>query len=126
MNYLDKIDEVLKSKEFFYTYSKEFNQLRSAVAWSDGYRSYDYEGNDNGYIQPEQKPESFKEFDKLVELVFPNIEYIQYKNLYNKSCSINSRRALCYYSSPHQEHQYVCDIKKFKQWFRDLEQKEKG
>lgn len=68
---------------------------------------------DSGYdYYINNKQTDFEELDELLEKIFPNITYLQYKKMYRNCVSIEEYSDYEYYVGRVQKARYVCDMKK--------------
>lgn len=91
----------------YYTNGKYFY----SDEWSLGGSWGDCWGN-SGSISADEQPNSFKEFDNLLEKVCPNITFIQYKTIYNECVSIDKRSIGDYYGGTEYRACFKLDVKK--------------
>ncbi len=103
MNTYEKLFKIHES------YAK--NDIMKSESWSLGGSWGDCWGN-HGTIEADKQPESFKEFDDLLIELCPNIGFLQYKKLYNKTVSIHTWDEHDYYGGCRQNAEYECDLYK--------------
>ena len=66
----------------------------------------------SGTISPDPVPQSFKEFDDMLEKLCPDISFMIYKKLYNETVTIEERSEHDYYGGTEYRHNYKCDLEK--------------
>lgn len=64
------------------------------------------------YIIEEKQPSDFKELDELLEIIYPNITYLQYKKMFRECVSIKTTSDYEYYIGEIEKSYYVCNIEK--------------
>ena len=80
-------------------------------SWSLGGTWGDCWGN-KGKISPDEQPSSFREFDKLLEEVCPNITFLQYKSIYDECVEVYKYDESDYYGGTQYYAQYRLDLRK--------------
>ena len=79
--------------------------------WVTGGRTWGYVDPDNyDEVAPDQ-PLDFDELDKMLEVLVPDLSFLQYKKIRKGCCSINEFHVSDYYES-YEKAQWVCDLKK--------------
>lgn len=80
-------------------------------SWCLGGNWVNYLGN-SGYVEAESQPTNFEDFNKLIEKINPNINFLHYNKLYNKSVNVETYGEDDYYGG-HTEHAYfICNVDK--------------
>ena len=87
--------------------------------WSLGGTWGSYTGA-SGDISPDKQPESFDEFDKLIEEICPNITFLNYKKVYSACVTVEEEEEHDYYGGCEHFAFYRCDIAKLKEKLREL------
>lgn len=111
---------VFKLDEFQYIlneYANEYNKMVSET-WSGGGEWCNCWG-DSGIIEEESAPE-FTQFDELIQIICPNITYVQYKQVYGKCVDINEEDEFGYYGGYEKKYKYVCDLKKMYDCLKEM------
>lgn len=103
--YKKKDYEIFISKYNIDTYA---NKTIVSDSWSNGGTSCNCWG-DTYNISPEE-PCEFDKFDKLLEDICPNINFLQYKKIRQKCVSIEEDSCGDYYGGTEYYSRYVCDI----------------
>lgn len=78
-------------------------------SWSKGGTNCDCWGNT--YVVEEESPVEFKEFDKLLEIVKPDISFLQYKKLFSNCVYTDYYYDSDYYGGSVTYEFYKCDLK---------------
>lgn len=80
-------------------------------SWSLGGTWANCWGN-SGAVSASPQPETFKEFDTLLEKVCPNISFLQYRKIYGGCVKTKTYTKGDYYGGSVEYCQYVCDVEK--------------
>lgn len=96
-------------KEFKEKYNIHTDTITSCK-WTLGGNHRDCWGGDYK-VTPEAQPQSFEEFDKLIEKINPNISFIQYKNIYNTSVSVENTSEGDWYGGCAYYGHYECNVR---------------
>lgn len=91
------------------SYKNEF--VLTSESWSAG-GSWGNCWGGSGTISPDPVPQSFKEFDEMLEKLCPDISFMTYKKLYNETVTIEERSENDYYGGTEYRHNYKCDLEK--------------
>ena len=93
-------------------WSKKFEKdVLVSEHWCVGGNICGYDGYDEP-CSPEEKPDSFEEFDKLLEQNCPDITFLQYKKIYKECVTIEEDEERDYYGGTQYFNFYCCDLKK--------------
>lgn len=85
-----------------YIYSKEWSRGGTLCSWG-GYEET---------IEPDEQPESFEEFDELLEKICPTITFLQYKKIFSECVDIDEFWLSDYYGGTEYKSRYRLDVKK--------------
>lgn len=105
-------------KKPFWKHKKQYQDLKIVLkdgkylyseSWSLGGTYCNCWGN-TGRCLPDPQPTSFKDFDKLLETICPDISFLKYKKLYEASVSIATKVENDYYGGSVEYAFYQCDI----------------
>ena len=96
-------------EEFKEKYNIRYDTLTSST-WRLGGDQRDCWGN-GGSISPEPQPSSFDEFDELMERICPNINFIQYKNIFNRCVNSDTESEGDWYGGTAYYGFYKCDMR---------------
>lgn len=94
-----------------YKDSQKNHFVLTSESWSAGGSWGNCWGN-SGTISPDPVPQSFKEFDEMLEKLCPDISFMTYKKLYNETVTIEERSEHDYYGGTEYRHNYKCDLEK--------------
>lgn len=89
--------------------------------WTTGGEWGNCWGERGGY-SGEAPPESFDKFDELIEKVWPDISFLQYKKLHKECVSIKEGNSHDYYSSGRDYAFYQLDVRKLYDMLEELGQ----
>lgn len=87
------------------------NFIMTSESWSAGGSWANCWGN-SGSIDPDPAPTSFDKFDKLLENLCPDINFLTYKKLYNETVTIDKWDEHDYYGGTEYRHCFRCDLEK--------------
>ena len=79
--------------------------------WTTGGETWGIDGPDNADPVSPDQPLDFDELDRMLEVLAPNLTFLQYKKIRKECCSINEFHVSDYYESYYKS-QWVCDLKK--------------
>jgi hypothetical protein len=94
-----------------YKDSQKNDFILTSESWSAG-GSWGNCWGGSGTISPDPVPQSFKEFDEMLEKLCPDISFMTYKKLYNETVTIEERSENDYYGGTEYRHNYKCDLEK--------------
>ena len=94
-----------------YKDSQKNDFVLTSESWSAG-GSWGNCWGGSGTISPDPVPQSFKEFDEMLEKLCPDISFMTYKKLYNETVTIEERSENDYYGGTEYRHNYKCDLEK--------------
>lgn len=77
--------------------------------WITGGREWNYKGHE--WAVGGENPNDFDELDNVLDILAPNLTYLQYKKIRKECCSINEYHESDYYES-YDKAQWVCDLDK--------------
>ena len=81
-------------------------------SWCTGGAIGSYLDNEIRPISPDEKPDSFDELDKILEVISPNMTFLQYKRIYRECVSLTTNHSTDYYGGWSDTATYVCSIEK--------------
>lgn len=116
---MSKYEGAFKSLRNEYWSEKLGKDVMVSESWSTGGTWGDCWGN-SGNIDPDKVPESFKEFDKLLEKYCPNVTFLKYKNIYSSCVTIEEDHEDDYYGGREYYNTYCCDLKKLYEMLTEL------
>ena len=93
--------------------------ILASERWSTGGNVCDCWGGDYS-VRPDEAPESFEEFDKLLEKHCPNVTFLKYKNIYNKCVTIEEDHEDDYYGGREYFNLYCCNLEKLYEMLTEL------
>ena len=93
--------------------------ILASERWSTGGNVCDCWGGDYP-VGPDKAPESFEEFDKLLEKYCPNVTFLKYKNIYSSCVTIEEDHEDDYYGGREYYNTYCCDLKKLYEMLTEL------
>ena len=109
--FLHEVYRVPDYEKFFASQGISMNgKYMESSDWSLGGTSWGWDGSSRT-IDPEPQPINFEEFDDLLFEICPNISFLFYKKLYNKTVDIYDYRDNDYYSETVNA-RYRCDLEK--------------
>lgn len=111
-----KVGVLEQFKEAHYFSIKDDSILKSE-SWSGGGNICDYNGGN--YPISAEKPVNFTELDELLELIAPNITYIQYRNMWNKLVTVKSGSEYDYYGGSEETFWYEININELIDYLKD-------
>ena len=85
--------------------------IMTSESWSAGGSWANCWGNSRS-IDPDPAPTSFDKFDKLLENLCPDINFMTYKKLYNETVTIDKWKEDDYYGGTEYRHCFRCDLEK--------------
>lgn len=107
----DKIDRYVADK---FEYNRSINNhMFYSEAWTTGGEWGDCWGN-SGETSPEE-PLEFKEFDKLLMEVCPDITFLKYKDVFNAACDKEEYSEYGYYGTYTHYARWTCNVDILKQ-----------
>lgn len=88
--------------------------------WITGGRTWNYKGDE--WSVGAEKPNDFDELDNILNIIIPELTYLQYKKIRKECCSINEYYESDYYES-YDKSQWVCDLDKLAEMLNDFKNK---
>ena len=79
--------------------------------WTTDGKIWGYMGPDYYNDLSPETPNDFEELDRILEVMTPNLSFLQYKKIRKECCYINEFHVSDYYES-YSKAQWVCDLKK--------------
>lgn len=108
---MSKYEGTFKSLRDEYWSEKLGKDVMVSKHWSTGGTWANCWG-ESGTIGPDKAPESFKEFDELLEKYCPDITFLQYKKIYGACVTVEEDHEDDYYGGREYFNFYCCDLKK--------------
>lgn len=87
-------------------------------SWSGGGSWGDCWGNE-GTISPDS-PLAFKELDRLLEKICPNITFLQYKKIQDECTTYDEYSSYDYYGGCEYRHRWKCDMEKLYEMLKEM------
>lgn len=106
---MNDYDGVLKPLRNSYWSNKLGHDTMTSEEWCTGGTLCSYDGWESE-VEPEKQPQSFKEFDDLLEKLCPGISFLTYKKLYNECVTIEDSYENDYYGGRRYYSIYCCNL----------------
>lgn len=116
---MNKYEGLFKPLRNEYWSKKLGKDIMTSERWSTGGTWGDCWGNE-GTIGPDKAPDSFKEFDGLLEKYCPEVTFLKYKNIYSKCVTVEEDREHDYYGGTEYFNLYCCDLEKLYEMLTEL------
>lgn len=106
---MSNYEGTLKPLRNQYWSSKLGHDTMTSEEWRTGGTLCSYDGWESE-VEPEKQPQSFKEFDDLLEELCPGISFLTYKKLYNECVTIEDGYENDYYGGTQYYSVYCCNL----------------
>ena len=106
---MNKYEGIFKPLRNRYWSEKLGRDTMTSEEWRTGGTLCSYDGWESE-IEPEKQPQSFTEFDDLLEKYCPGISFLTYKKLYNECVTIEDGYENDYYGGTQYYSVYCCNL----------------